>query len=189
MLERDLTLEPSPRRERAAHHLASLGAESRLFQALRHPSKEVREASRRALDSHWFSEKGAIASSQLLRAERAANAECFDEALSILNELVNRHSDFADAYNRRAAVLWKMDRVGASMQDCQKTLRLNVLHYGAWLGLGLCHLELGNYDEAVRCLKMYLSLHPYDVQAIHWLHQCTEISRLAASVKERLPSP
>jgi tetratricopeptide (TPR) repeat protein len=164
--------DPSPSREQSAHALARVGGEDRLFELLQHPKAPVREAARTALDALWFGAEGASAARQLLAATEAINDERYDEALARLDELIQRRPRYAEALNRRASLHWQLGRPGASIRDCERALEVNPRHYGAWQGLGLCHLHLGNNESARNCLQMYLQLQPHDTTAREWLQQC-----------------
>ncbi len=166
------------RRDYAAEMLASLGAESSLLEAMRHSRSEVRDAARRALDARWFQAAGLKAASQILAAETASSKGNHDEALALLNTLVKEHPSFAEGWNRRGAVLWRMGRVGACLQSCERAIELNPEHYGAWLGMALCHIRLGDSVEATRSLKSYLSLQPYDDVAADSLSKCDRLAQL-----------
>ena len=184
-LHQELLMSPAPRRDQAAAALASLGDEARLIQTLRSTNQEIRECARRALDTLWFSQEGVQAARALLEADQAMKADRHDEAAALLDALLEKHPGYADAWSRRASLMWKMDRMGASKRDCEKALKLNPLHYGAWLGLGMANLEMQNHEDAVRCLRMYLMIQPYDVQARRWLDQCTAIARIEARTRSR----
>lgn len=179
LLFRRVVEEPSPSREQAAHALARVGGEDRLFDLLQHPKAPTREAARAALDALWFSAEGVTAARQLLAATEAINDERYDEALYRLDELIRRHPRYAEALNRRASLHWQLGRPGASIRDCERVLEVNPRHYGAWEGLGLCHLHLGNNENARNCLLMYLQLQPHDPTARDWLHQCEGLSGAA----------
>lgn len=177
-LANELISVPSPRREKAAQALANLGGEKWLILALRNPSPEVREAARNAIDTAWFASEGVEPARQLLVATTAINEEHFDEALARLDSLIQAHPHYAEALNRRASLHWQMGRPGASIRDCERALEANRLHYGAWQGLGLCHLYLGNTASARTCLQTYLRLQPYDPVAPQWLKWCDLLDRM-----------
>ncbi|MBI1840007.1 MAG: tetratricopeptide repeat protein [Verrucomicrobia bacterium] len=187
------TGEPT-RRETAATTLAYLGAEAPLIEALRHDRLEVREAARRALDARWFQSEGMEAAKRLVEAEVAISQERREDALITLDAVVHDHPAFAEGWNRRAGLLWRMGRVGACLQSCEHALESNGQHYGAWLGLALCHMKLGHIPEARASLQAYLSLQPFDAIAIDSLKKCDALAELEEteyrlSVAGALPPP
>lgn len=162
---------------RAAGELALLQAERQLLASLKAASTPAREYGRRALEYLWFSAAGQQAYEQLLAADQAAEQEDYARALSLLNRLIEQHPNFAEAWNRRAAVHWHLGLIARARADSQRALALNPNHYGAWQGLGLCYLEQGNVAEAIRCLRKALALIPYDEATRASLRRCQQLQR------------
>jgi tetratricopeptide (TPR) repeat protein len=162
---------------RVAGELAALGAERHLLAALQAESPTARQYGRRALEYVWFSAAGEEAYQRIQMAYQAAEREDFHEALTLLNQLLDQHPDFAEAWNRRAAVYWSLGLIEKSAADSEQALRLNPRHYGAWQGLGLCRLEQGEVAEAVRCLRAALKIIPHDQPTRESLRRCEELQR------------
>lgn len=181
--------EPSPSREQAAQALARVGGEDQLMELLKHSKQPIREAARAALDARWFAAEGVRAARQLLAATEAINDERYDEALAKLDELIRRHPRYVEALNRRASLHWQLGRPGASIRDCERALAIDPRHYGAWQGLGLCHLHLGNSEEARNCLRMFLQFQPHDPVAQEWLKQCDQLEKQGQTGKLRSTLP
>ncbi len=186
-LYQELLTAPLVTKEGSARALAHLGGEGLLLEALRKPESSIRKAAEDALDAHWFAAAGLEPARKLLTAEIAMNDNRYDEALAILDRLVAQYPDYAEALNRRASLLFRMGRVGASLRDCEHVLRLNPNHYGAWHGLGLCNLQLGNSDAARKCLERYQRLQPFDSTIEQWLHRCDELQQSDLISKPRPP--
>ena len=64
------------------------------------------------------------------------------------------------------------------MRDCRRTLSLNPNHYGAWQGLGVCQLKLGEVAEACHSLRVALKISPHDGVTRQSLQRCEELLRL-----------
>ena len=107
----------------------------------------------------------------------AMEEERYQEALEILNKLTFKHPTFAEAWNQRAAVYWKLGRHDESILDCERTLVLNPHHYGAWQGMGICKLHLGEIAEACRCLREALKILPHDTATQDALRKCEDLLR------------
>ena len=56
-------------------------------------------------------------------------------------------------------------------------LELNPNHYGAWQGMGVCRIKLGDIREACRCLRAALKILPYDEPTRNALKNCEELLR------------
>lgn len=172
-------LEGDPgQRLHAASSLAQVGAESRLLAALKVEDPEVNGIARRALEHLWFHASGAQAYDMMEAAYQAAEKEDYQEALRILNRLTERFPKYAEGWNRRASVLWQLSDYERSMRDCQRVLALNPNHYGAWQGLGVCQLKLGDVADACHSLRVALKIAPHDGATRQSLQRCEELLRL-----------
>jgi len=118
-------------------------------------------------------------------AFEAAQKKDFDTALKLLNGILREHPRFAEAWNRRGSVYWQMGRYEESMADCQQALALNPNHYGAWQGIGVCRLQLGDVTEACSCLRAALKIIPYDETTRRCLDKCEELLRALPSHERR----
>jgi tetratricopeptide (TPR) repeat protein len=161
----------------AASALVYAKGQQELLTALKAESAEVRDVARRALEYSWFIAEGDSAFELMQNASKAYDREDYPEALKILDELVARHPRYAEAWNRRACVYWKMQRYEESIADCERTLSLNPQHYGAWQGLGVCKLHLGEVEEAVKCLRAVLRITPHDATTQSALKRCEDLLR------------
>lgn len=168
-------------RLQAASVLAQVGGEAHLLKALKMGQPEVHRLARRALEHLWFYAAGREAYEQMEAAYQAAEREEFKEALQILDRLTAKHPEYAEAWNRRAAVLWQLGQYDKSMKACERTLELNPNHYGAWQGLGICHIQFGDLEEACRSLRLALRIDPHDEAARRSLDKCEELLRLLPS--------
>ena len=163
---------------RAASALARLNGQAQLLQGLKAQAPPVRELARRALEHIWFNAAGDEAYHLIEAAYKASEKEDLPAALAILNRLVEKYPKFAEGWNRRAAVFWQMGEWEKSIHDSERTLALNPHHYGAWQGIGVCRLQLGDIAEACRCLRAALKILPYDDKTRDSLERCEELLRL-----------
>jgi len=174
----------SEQRWSAAVGLSRLGAQERLLMGLRQEDAEVREAARRALESSWFLAAGDKAYKMTQRAHQATQQEEYVLALEILNELVRDYPDFAEGWNRRASLYWQVGDYEKSMLDCHKALALNPNHYGAWQGIGVCQLRLGNLAGACQSLRAALRIDPHDAATRRSLSRCEALLRTYPGVND-----
>jgi tetratricopeptide (TPR) repeat protein len=162
---------------RAASALACLGAQDQLLAGLKSDVPSVRELARRGLEYVWFSSAGSGAYHLVEAAYQATEAADYPKALKLLNQLTEQHPRFAEGFNRRAAIYWKLGDYEKSIADSQTALALNPNHYGAWQGLGLCRLQLGEVAAACRCLRAALEIAPYDEGTRSCLTKCEDLLR------------
>lgn len=162
----------------AASTLAQLEAQEPLLRALKAAPPAVHDLARRALEHIWFNAAGHKAYQLTQSAYQAAEQENFPEALALLDRLLRQHPDFAEGWNRRASVHWQMGEWRKSIDDCERTLALNPNHYGAWQGLGICQLQLGDVAEACRSLRAALKIAPHDEVTRRSLQKCEDLLRM-----------
>ncbi len=174
---RELLQGDEDQRLHAATILALVGGERQLLEALRHDDPEVHSIARRGIEHLWLSAAGTGVFGEMERVDDAVEKKDFKEALRILDRVVARHPDFAEGWNRRGAVLWQSGEFARSIVDCQRALKLNPNHFPALQGLGICHLQLGEVDEAVRSLRQALKISPHDETTQRSLRRCEEFLR------------
>ena len=163
---------------RAASALAYLGAQDELLAGLKSDVASVRELARRGLEHIWFSSAGTEAYQLTEAAYQATEKAEYPKALEILNRLVQKYPNFAEGWNRRAAVYWQLGEYQKSLADSKRALALNPNHYGALQGMGLCRLQLGDVAAACRFLRAALKIIPHDEATRTCLQKCEDLLRL-----------
>lgn len=83
-----------------------------------------------------------------------------DVALDTFDLLVTRSPDFAEAWNKRATVLYMVGDLEASLADIAKTLELEPHHFGALSGAGLIFDALEQPEPALKAYREALAVHP-----------------------------
>lgn len=161
----------------AAGALALAGGERQLLEGLKAEEQEVHNMARRGLEYLWSNAAGRKAYEMMESASQAIEREEYKEALKILDEVTARYPRYAEGWSQRASVLWQNERYEEAMTDCGRALDLNPNHYGAWMGLGICHLQTGDFAEACRCLRAALEIAPHDEAARRSLDRCEEFLR------------
>jgi tetratricopeptide (TPR) repeat protein len=162
---------------RAASVLAEVSAEDQLLRALKQENATTHEMARRAVEHVWFNAAGRQAYDLMQAAYRAEERGEYAPALEVLDQLVARFPHYAEAWNRRASVLWQMGEFRKSLTDCQRALRLNPNHYGALQGKGVCLLKMGEVSEACQALRAALKISPHDKTTRDSLKKCEELLR------------
>ena len=168
----------------AASCLVQVGGQKQLLNGLKVEDEGVRVVARKALEFMWFNAAGEEAYHLTERAYKAAEKAEYKDALQLLNNLVQKYPRFAEGYNRRAAVYWEMGEYQKSITDSEQALTLNPNHYGAWQGIGVCRLRLGDVTEACRCLRAALKIVPYDTVTRQSLQRCEALLRERPASRE-----
>lgn len=81
-------------------------------------------------------------------------------ALAILDKVLAKYPDWAEAWNRRATYNYMLGRYDESIQDVLQVLTLEPKHFGALSGLGAIYVALGEDDKALRYYEQALAVHP-----------------------------
>ena len=85
----------------------------------------------------------------------------FLKAIEIFTEVIDKDPNWAEAWNKRATVLYLIGDYQASQNDINKVLSLEKRHFGALAGQGLVNIKLKNYEKAIKSYKQALEIHPY----------------------------
>ncbi len=80
--------------------------------------------------------------------------DCFSEAIAAA-------PDFAEAWNKRATVLYLLNEHEQSLSDIEKVLSLEPRHFGALAGRGMIHAHAGRWKEAVDSYYKALRYNPF----------------------------
>jgi len=162
---------------RAASTLVLLGGQTQLLEAIRAEQPGPRAVAKKALEYLWFNSSGPEAYRLTQAAFEASEDRQFEKALGLLNTLVARFPNFAEGWNQRASVFWQMGEYEKSIEASRHALELNPDHYGAWQGMGVCRIKLGDIREACRCLRAALKILPHDEPTRNALKNCEELLR------------
>jgi len=121
-------------------------------------------AAARAADALWqmWHHSGDARLDGMLRdGIEAMERQDLDAAEAVFTRLIETAPTFAEGWNKRATVRYMAENYPASIADCRETLARNPHHFGALSGQGLCHLMLGQFDEAALLFRRTLAVHPH----------------------------
>jgi len=94
------------------------------------------------------------------RALTAMQASNTGKAIKILSAVIHLKPDFAEAWNKRATAYFMQKDYVRSIADIAETLRRNPREYGAWSGLGMMLVDMGDKKHAYEALKKALEINP-----------------------------
>ena len=77
-------------------------------------------------------------------------------------KVIEKNSNFAEAWNKRATVYYMLGDFGLSMIDINKTLKLEPRHFGAMDGLSLIFIHLKEYEKAIEMYNQMLIIFPHN---------------------------
>ena len=82
------------------------------------------------------------------------------KALKIFTEVIEKDPSWAEAWNKRATVLYMIGDYRASQNDINKVLNLEKRHFGALAGQGLVNIQLKNYEKAIESYHKAQEIYP-----------------------------
>jgi tetratricopeptide (TPR) repeat protein len=151
-----------PRTRRAAVFalglFGSMDASEDLADRLRDKDPAVCRMAADALWSVWFRADSPENNEELRRLARLQDSP---RALAGLNALITRAPAFAEAYNQRAIVYFRLKDYVRSLEDCERTLQLNPNHFATLAGMGKCFLQLRKQRAALRAFRQALRINPH----------------------------
>ena len=124
---------------------------------LKDDDAEARRTAAEALWALWFRADDMENNRELQRLVRLRDR---DKALAGLDALVQKCPRFAEAYNQRAILLFRLKEFERSIADCEKALLLNPCHFGAQAGMAQCYMQLRKHKAALRAFRAALRINP-----------------------------
>jgi tetratricopeptide (TPR) repeat protein len=109
----------------------------------------------------WMTSDDATVNLLMGRGVDAMSAQDLKGAFKIFTEMIQIAPDFAEAWNKRATVLYLLGAYPESIADIDRTLELEPRHFGALSGLGLCNAELEHDEAALDAFQRALSVNPH----------------------------
>ena len=82
------------------------------------------------------------------------------QAINIFTEVIDLDPKWAEAWNKRATVLYMIGDYKSSQKDIDKVLELEKRHFGALAGQGLVNIQLKNYEKAIMSYKKAQEIFP-----------------------------
>ena len=82
------------------------------------------------------------------------------KARQIFTEVIKLDENWAEAWNKRATVLYMLGEFQKSQDDIDKVLELEPRHFGALAGQGLVNIQLKNFEKAIRSYKQAQEICP-----------------------------
>ena len=95
------------------------------------------------------------------RVQQAAKTEDSVTALDILDSVLALKPDWAEAYNRRAAIHFQRRDMDGAMRDLRQALVLEPRHFQALAGVGMIFQRGGDEKRALAAFREALKLNPY----------------------------
>ncbi len=98
--------------------------------------------------------------SMLAAGSNFMNNNEYSKAVEIFTKVINLDPTWAEAWNKRATVLYIIGEFEKSQNDIDQVLKLEKRHFGALAGQGLVNIELENYEKALESYKEAMRIYP-----------------------------
>jgi tetratricopeptide (TPR) repeat protein len=91
---------------------------------------------------------------------RLVQDQKLNRAIDVFTEAIELDPTWAEAWNKRATVLYMVGEFQKSQDDIDKVLELEERHFGALAGQGMVNIQLKNYDKAKRSYQKAQEIYP-----------------------------
>ena len=109
----------------------------------------------------WYESPDKEAKSLFERGVSLTDQADFRSALVTFTILTEMRPEFAEAWNRRATLLYLLGEYSASIKDIKRTLELEPRHFGAISGLGQIYMRQYKLQEARAAFEEALKINPH----------------------------
>ncbi len=96
----------------------------------------------------------------LLKGSNLVNEKKLNEAVDVFSKVIEIDPNWAEAWNKRATVLYLLGEFQKSQKDIDKVLKLEKRHFGALAGQGLVNIQLKNYEKAIMSYEKAQEIYP-----------------------------
>lgn len=169
----------SERRE-AAEVLGRLGdqrAVQPLAGALNDDDQLVRQSAEQSLWSIWHRSGKPEVDARLQDGIDAMQHGEWQQAVDIFTKVIEMAPNFAEGYNKRATTYYLMQEFEKSISDCEKTIALNPVHFGALSGAGLCYVGLRDLSKALEYFERAVEVNPNLLQIKEYVKEIKQFFR------------
>jgi tetratricopeptide (TPR) repeat protein len=131
-----------------------------LHERLRDESSFVRGFAEQGLWLLWSRSGNAEIDGLMAFGSQAMQAGRHSEAIGVFSRIIETKPEFAEGWNRRATVYYLAGQYDKSIADCHEVLKRNPRHFGALSGMGQIHVQLEDYENALRWYRRALEVNP-----------------------------
>jgi tetratricopeptide (TPR) repeat protein len=102
-----------------------------------------------------------VAEETLAAAVEAIASGELHKAKPLLDHLVAKHPDWAEAWNKRATLYYMRNDYAHALADIREVLAREPRHFGALAGLGMIMRDIGDDKKALAAFRQALKQHPH----------------------------
>lgn len=160
---RQLADSAAPVRRAAIERLAMIGRmqdADALAKLLFDADARARAAAEAALWKVWSRSGDAHIDKLYAKGVAQMNSGAAEDAIATFGEIIRLKPGFAEAWNKRATVLYFTGRLRESLADCDEVIKRNPNHFGALAGYGQIYTGLADYEMALEYFGKALAVNP-----------------------------
>ena len=84
----------------------------------------------------------------------------WEKSYKVFSVIIDVAPIWAEGWNKRATVLYLMGKHQDSLNDIDEVLKRESRHFGALAGQGLIHIEMKNYEKAIKSYEAVQKIYP-----------------------------
>ncbi len=115
------------------------------------------------IEQIWAKSGSDTADLLMSRADIALKARQYIIALDLVDSVIMLEPKWAEAWNRRATILFLQNDFDGSMRDIRQVLALEPRHYMAIGGISLIYQAMENKKLALKAARQALAIYPFMV--------------------------
>lgn len=145
-----------------ADDTADKAAIDKLFLELRQaPDAATAHTIDRKIWAYWTTPSDPDLRLRMLDVMEAMTMGDLQTLKDLLDALVVDYPAYAEGWNQRATLLYRVGDFEASIADCAKVLELEPRHFGALSGRAMMYLQMGKRSLALKDITDALAVHPF----------------------------
>ena len=128
------------------------------------------EALRSLKQAVKYAEKASKKEQMYIRAAEASTNFAFEQAVTIMENIIENYPDEKDAYTILANHYRERMQFGKALKHFEKVIEIDPINKLAFNSVAYTHRDLGNFDESIVAINKYIELapgeaNPYDSRA------------------------
>jgi tetratricopeptide (TPR) repeat protein len=132
-----------------------------LFEELKTGSAELMHLTEKKIWDIWSTHPTDKKLTEILsEGSTYVNNNQLNKAIEVFSKVINLDPTWAEAWNKRATVLYMIGEYQKSQKDIDKVLELEERHFGALAGQGLVNIKLQNYEKALESYQKVEKIYP-----------------------------
>ena len=129
---------------------------------------------------HTAEEAKAAGNRHMLKQEFAEAKECYTRAIAL-------DGGVTAYYGNRAQCYLRLDSFNEALADSMKATEIDPKFGKGWIRAGLCHVRLGNFDDATKCFQTAMKIRVPPMGTLQFADMAKNELRQMQSVQKVLP--